>query len=335
MTGHSANGHVVIAGGSGFVGTALAEYLTAKGTPVVVLSRREPKATGPWQHVPWDGRTVQRWSRVLEDAAGLINLAGRSVDCVKTPDHQDEILRSRVESTRVLGEAVRTVERPPPVWVQMSTAHIYGDPPEAVCTEDSPFGVGLAPYVGRAWEEAFAAAVLPSQRPVVLRTSFVLGRDRGAGSSALAKMRTATRLGLGGRIGSGRQGISWIHEVDLHRIFHRALTDPSLQGAYIASSPHPVSQAEFMRALRQTVGGPIGLPAPAWLARFGVRWVLQSDPELALYGRYVIPQRLLDAQFEFRFPQLGEALRDLLGRPQHEGRRATAAVHKMEPVRTR
>src|SRR5439155_1371528 len=121
---------------------------------------------------------------------------------------QDEILRSRVEATRVLGLAVRTVDSPPPVWVQMSTAHIYGDPPHVTCTEDSPFGYGLAPFVGRAWEDEFRASVLPSQRPVILRTGFVLGRDRGAGGGAFTRLRTLVRLGLGGKIGSGTQGWS-------------------------------------------------------------------------------------------------------------------------------
>jgi NAD dependent epimerase/dehydratase family enzyme len=140
---------------------------------------------------------------------------GRSVDCIKTPEHQDEILRSRIEATRVLGMAVRSISSPPPVWVQMSTAHIYGDPPHIICTEESPFGYGLAPFVGRAWEEEFRANVLPSQRGVVLRTSFVIGRDRGAGGGALARLRMLVRLGLGGRVGSGTQGMSWIHETDM------------------------------------------------------------------------------------------------------------------------
>lgn len=241
-----------------------------------------------------------------------MNLVGRTVDCIKTPGHCDEILRSRVEATRVLGEAVRAVAAPPPVWVQMSTAHIYGDPPEVVCDEDSPFGYGLAPTVGRAWEEQFRASVMPSQRSVVLRTSFVIGRNRGAGNGALAKLVPVARFGLGGRVAGGRQGMSWIHECDMNRLFERALTDPAMQGPYIASSPHPVSQVEFMRALRRAVGMPIGLPAFEWMVRIGSRFILRTDPELALCGRYVVSKRLAAAGFEFRFPALGPALDDLL-----------------------
>jgi NAD dependent epimerase/dehydratase family enzyme len=130
-------GRIVVAGGSGFLGLSLATHLTSLGWAVVILSRNPPKANGPWRHVSWDARNLGEWSRELDSADGMVNLAGRSVDCIKTPDHRDEILRSRVEATRVLGRAVRTVNNPPPVWVQMSTAHIYGDPPHVTCNHKS------------------------------------------------------------------------------------------------------------------------------------------------------------------------------------------------------
>jgi uncharacterized protein (TIGR01777 family) len=265
---------VVIAGGSGFVGVSLAAHLAGRGMTVVVLSRRPSKVVGQWRHVVWDGRTLGEWRRELDGAAGLINLTGRSVDCIKTPDHQDEILRSRVESTRVLGQAVRAIDTPPPVWAQMSTAHIVGDPPDAICDEDSPPGYGLASFVAQAWEQEFQASVLPSQRAVVLRTSFVLGRNRGVGWGALARLAKLTRMGLGGRIGSGRQGLSWIHEIDLNRLFERALVDSMMKGTYIASSPHPVPQRDFARELRRALRMPLGLPATSWMVRFGAHWLL-------------------------------------------------------------
>jgi len=260
--------------------------------------------------VGWDARSVGEWSRELDGALGLVNLVGRSVDCIKTPEHQDEILRSRVEATRALGAALRTIERPPVVWVQISTAHIYGDPPSVVCTEDSPFGVGFAPTIGRAWEDAFHAAALPTQRGVILRTSFVIGRDRGAGSGAFARLRPLVRLGLGGRVGTGRQGMSWIHETDLNRLVERALTDSAMAGAYIASAPNPVPQRQFMRAMRRAMGMPIGLPAFAWMVRLAAP-LLRTDPDLALYGRYVVSARLRELGFEFRFPNLPAALADI------------------------
>ena len=303
---------IVIAGGSGFLGVSLAYHLAERGAAVTLLSRHRPTVKGPWRHVSWDARNLGIWSEELNGAAGMINLVGRTVDCIKTPDHKDEILRSRLEATRVLGFAVRSVAVPPPVWVQMSTAHIYGDPPDVVCSEDSPFGYGLAPFVGKAWEEEFKASVLPTQRAVVLRTSFVIGRDRGAGGGALAKLRFLAKIGLGGRVGSGKQGMSWIHEKDMNRLFERALDDQAMQGAYIASSPNPVAQIDFMRELRRAVGMPIGLPAFSWMVRLGAPLVMRTDPELALYGRRVISKRLAAAGFEFSFPHIGGALADLV-----------------------
>ncbi|XVJ57886.1 MAG: DUF1731 domain-containing protein [Tepidisphaera sp.] len=312
------SGRVVIAGGSGFLGISLAAHLTAAGAKVVILSRGTPKAA--YDHVRWDARSLGDWISCLDGAAGLVNLAGRTVDCVKTPDHCDEILRSRVESTRVLGQACRRVASPPPVWVQMSTAHIYGDPPEVHCDESSAFGYGLAPIVGKAWEQAFAESILPTQRSVMLRTSFVIGRANSGGSGALGTLGMLARLGLGGTVGHGRQGMSWIHEQDMNRLFERGLVDPSMQGAYIASSPTPVAQKLFMKTLRRYAGGlgglGVGLPALAWMVRLGAPLVLRTDPELALYGRFLTPRRLLDEGFDFSFATLDAACSDLF-RPKH------------------
>ena len=311
MATTSPSGSIVIAGGSGFLGVSLATYLASKGLSVCILSRKAPKVIGAWRHVCWDARTPGEWRREMDGAAGVVNLVGRSVDCIKTPDHQDEILRSRVEATRVLGQAMRSMSNPPPVWVQMATAHIYGDPPEVVCAEESALGVGLAPLVGRAWEESYRESVLPTQRQVILRTSFVIGRDRGAGGGALARLRTLVRWGLGGTVGSGTQGMSWIHEEDMNRLFERGLCDETMKGMYVASAPNPVSQKEFMRELRRAMGVRIGLPASEWMVRLGALLLMRTDPELALYGRYVVSRRLAEEGFEFRFPRLREALADL------------------------
>lgn len=298
---------IVIAGGTGFIGLNLARYLRSAGHDLVLVSRHPPGTDHGFHHVRWNGHSLGAWVEALDGAHALVNLAGRTVDCVKTPGHNDEILRSRVEATTVLGQAVRQVKQPPPVWVQMSTAHIYGDPPERVCDEDAAFGFGLAPFVGRAWEEAFARAVLPQMRQVILRTSFVLGRSGGA----MRKLAVVARLGLGGKSGSGRQGMSWIHEEDMNRLLARAITDETMSGGYLATAPNPVSNAEFMRVLRKVLRVPIGLPAPAWMIRLAAPLVLRTDPELALYGRYCVSRRLREEQFEFRFPHLEAALVDL------------------------
>lgn len=302
---------IAIAGGSGFLGRSMAEYFLDRGADVTLISRSIPQGTGKCKHAVWDGRTLGDWITVIDGCDAVVNLAGRTVNCIKTPDHQDEILRSRVESTRALGAAMLEAQAPPPVWVQMSTAHIYGDPPTAVCNEDSATGYGLAPTVAKEWETAFTESISPAQRGVLMRTSFVIGRDRGGGGGALATLRLITKLGLGGKVGKGTQGMSWIHEDDLNAIFTRAILNETMSGPYIVSSPYPKSQAEFMRTLRKSVRMPIGLPAFEWMVRIGAPLFLRTDPELVLYGRYVMPKRLLAEGFEFEFADLTRALSDL------------------------
>ena len=302
-------GRIVIAGGTGFLGLNLARYLEQFGCEVVLLSRNPPSSNSRWTHAAWDARTIGKWVESLNGASAVVNLAGRSVDCVKTPEHCDEILRSRVESTLVLGDAIRSVSKPPSVWVQMATAHRYGDPPTVWCDEDSAFGYGLAPFVGQAWEDALDRAASGEIRRVVLRTSFVLGRNGGA----LRRLEKIARFGLGGKVGSGRQGVSWIHEFDMNRLFARAIADDTMRGAYIATAPNPVSNADFMRELRRAMRVPMGLPARSWMVRLAAP-LLRTDPELALYGRYCHSRRLREEGFEFSFPTIRAALENIYAR---------------------
>jgi uncharacterized protein len=301
------NPTIVIAGGSGFLGRSIARAWSPRAKSIVLLSRHPASPIAPnVRSVAWDARTLGPWADEVRGAEVVINLAGRSVDCIKTADHRDEILRSRVESTLVLGRAMQQAA-PPALWIQMSTAHAYGDPPDAVCEEDSAFGTGLAPEVARAWEAAFDHACPIGTRRVILRTSFVLGRDGGA----LPRLARLARLGVGGTISHGRQGISWIHGLDFLRMIDRAVDDPAVQGPYLATSPHPVSNAEFMRELRRALRVPFGLPATEWMVRLGAPLLLRTDPELALYGRYCVSTRWPQHRFEFSFPRLHDALRDL------------------------
>lgn len=295
---------VIIAGGSGFLGLNLARALLVLGYEVVILSRSVPKGEGDWTHAEWDGRSLGPWVDALENSTAIVNLAGRTVDCVKTPEHCDEILRSRVESTRILGKALQQCITAPPVWVQMSTAHIVGDPASTLCTEDAAPGLGLAPIVAQAWEAACNETAPSGMRKVFLRTSFVLGKNEGA----LQRLGMLTKIGLGGTVGHGKQGISWIHEDDMSQLMIRAITNPRMEGAYMATAPNPVSNAEFMKALRKAIGMPIGLPAFAWMVRIGAPLLLHTDPELALLGRYCKSQRLETEGFVFKYPKLDSAL---------------------------
>ncbi|MBL4698224.1 MAG: DUF1731 domain-containing protein [Phycisphaerales bacterium] len=302
---------LIIAGGSGFLGLSFAKYLaqTCPGQwDVVILSRSKPKCDlqiAQW--VQWDGRTGGDWTNGLVGATHILNLAGRSVDCRKTPDRCDEILRSRVESTAAIGRAIDGLEHHPKVWVQMSTAHIYGDPPTAICTETSPFGYGLAPTVGKAWEESFHEHCPSNIRKVILRTSFVIGKEGGA----FPTLKRVAALGLGGRMGSGTQGLSWLHIKDMNRIFLDALTNESREGTYIATAPNPVSYVDFMRALRKAIRQPIALPGSVWGLKLLTATLMDTDPDLILYGRYCVPKRLIDDGFEFKFADIASAMADL------------------------
>lgn len=309
MNSPSSNQRVVIAGGSGFLGQNLTYALRERGYAVDILTRSPKSRTDGVREVGWDARSLGDWTSVLKDAAALVNIVGRSVDCIKTPDHQDEILRSRVESTSVLGQALQQATNTPRVWVQMSTAHIYGDPPSVICDEDSAYGYGLAPTVAKAWEQAFYQNLPDGVRPVILRTSFVLGRTGGA----LKRLGMLARLGLGGTVSHGKQGMSWLHERDINRMFIRGIEDESMNGVYVATAPNPVSNKTFMRALRRALGMPIGLPAMGWMVKIGAPLMLKTDPELALYGRYCVPKRLLNEGFEFEFEDIDAALEDLYG----------------------
>ena len=298
---------IVITGGTGFIGLSLAKHLKERGFTPILIARSKPKNL-PFDFQLWDGISLGDWAQSLDGAKAIINLAGKTVDCIKTPDNCDLILRSRTDTTQVIGEAMRAVENPPKTWIQMSTAHIYGDPPERICTEPSHTGYGLAPFVGKAWEAAFNNAKPENVRGVILRTSFVVGKNGGA----LATLKRIAKMGLGGKVGHGRQGFSWIHEYDVNEIIHQAIIDENYKGILIVSSPNPVSNKDFMKTLRKVVKMPFGLPAPELIARFGAKYIFRTDPELALYGRYVKSERLEDLGYKFKFPRLEEALIDLV-----------------------
>lgn len=298
---------VLIAGGTGFIGLSLAKHLSELGYEPILMARNKPKVL-KYKFIKWDAHTLGDWINSLNGAKAIVNLTGRTVDCIKTPENCDAILRSRVESTRAIATALKQVENPPKVWVQMSTAHIYGDPQSIVCDEDSAEGYGLAPIVGKAWEKALLDNIPQGIREVRLRTSFVIGRNGGA----LATLKQIVKMGLGGKVGDGTQGISWLHEADMNGIIHEAIVNPDYNGYYIVSSPNPVSNNEFMRTLRKTMKMPIGLIAPNFMIHFGSRFVFKTDPELVLYGRYVVPKRLIEQGYNFKFPNLDTALKDLV-----------------------
>ncbi len=295
---------IILAGGSGFLGGSLAKALRARGDVPIILTRTPRK--GQPDEVAWDGRTVGDWASQLEGASAVVSLAGRSVDCRYTPEHRAEIIASRVESVRALGESLARCSSPPAVFVQAASLAFYGDGGERVLDETAPPGEGFSADVCRRWEAAYAAVEARGMRKVLLRIGFVLGESGGA----LGKLTTLTRVFLGGSVGSGRQFISWLHQEDMDRIFLRALEESEMQGVYNATSPEPVTNARFMSALRRVEGRPWSPPTPVWAVRVGAR-VLGTEAELALVSRRCVPGRLLAEGFRFMWPSVEEALADV------------------------
>ena len=302
-----AGDRIVLAGGSGFLGQWLGRALVARGNDVIVLTRSPD--SGPARdgvtYVPWDGRTRGDWTSAIDGAQAVVNLAGRSVNCRYTRENRREIVDSRVDSVRAVADAIRLAERPPAVLVQAASLAIYGDPGDASCDEAAPFGSGFSVETCIAWEKAFDEQTTPATRRVLLRIGFVLGPDGGA----LGTLANLTRWGLGGRVGSGRQYISWLHVRDMNRMFQWAIEGDGT-GVYNATGPNPVTNADFMRALRGALHRRVGPPTPAWAVHVGALF-MGTEPSLALGGRRCIPKRLLEEGFAFEHPDLTEALREI------------------------
>jgi uncharacterized protein (TIGR01777 family) len=303
------NMKVVVAGGSGALGRRLCADLAARGHDVVVLTRT-PRP-GPYRQVRWDGVTVGPWVTEL-DGAAVVNLAGELVDLRPTAKNLELLTRSRVEPTLALRAAAEKLDAPVPVWLQASTAAIHGDAGETLIDEDTPPADGPPQMAGvaRAWEEATAGA--HAGRQVVLRTSIAFDRD----TPALNRLARLVRFGLGGRVASGRQWISWLHIDDWLGIARWSLgvdelSAPPPSGVLLATAPNPVRNAELMAALRKALHRPAAPPTPEPLLRLGAV-LLRTDPALALTGRRAVSRRLAEAGFEFRHPRLDGALDDLL-----------------------
>ncbi len=304
---------VVIPGGSGQVGALLSRALRARGDDVVVIARSGTD-------VSWDGRTLGPWARELDGADAVVNLAGRSVNCRYTPKNLEAMMSSRVDSTGVVGEALRAAARPPRVWLQMSTATIYShrfDAPNDEATgiiggdePDAPSYWKFSVDIARAWEKAQADAEPPHTRKVALRSAMVMSPDPGGIFDVLLGL---VRRGLGGPIAGGRQWISWIHERDFVRSVELLLERDDFTGAVNLAAPDPLPQREFMAALREAWGIGLGLPATALIAGIGA-FFLRTDTELVLKSRRVVPGRLLEAGFRFDFPDWPEAARELVAR---------------------
>jgi uncharacterized protein (TIGR01777 family) len=309
---------IVLPGGSGQVGDILSRYFHTQGHDVVVLARTVTPA--PWRVVNWDGANLGNWTSELENADVLINLAGRSVDCRYTPANRRAIKESRIQTTHLLGQAIGQCVHPPRLWMNASTATIYRHTLDRPMDEQTGEIGGNEPNapakwrfsidVATSWETAFFDAVTPNTRKIALRSAMIMSPDRGGVFDTLLRL---VRFGLGGTTASGLQFVSWIHDVDFLRSIDYLFTRDEIDGAVNIASPNPLQNREFMKALRHAWGTRIGLPATSWMLEIGTIF-LRSETELVLKSRRVIPARLVEAGFQFQFPEWESAAQNLVRR---------------------
>jgi len=297
---------IILAGGSGFIGQSLSPFLISKNYEVVVLTRGRSDHHGSIREAHWDGKTLGEWTQFVNGAIGLVNLTGRSINTRHTPEHRREIVDSRVNSVRILDEAIDRCVQPPKIFVQIAGVGVYGDKGERICDETTLPGDDFVSEVCKKWEAAFDSVDSPNTRKVLFRLGVVLGRNGGF----LQILSKLTRWFLGGHVGNGRQYVSWIHIADLSRMILQAIEQEQLTGVFNATAPNPVTNAELMRELRRALHRPWSPPVPEFAARIG-SWLMGTEASLALVSQRCVPKRFLEKNFEFEFPNLREALANI------------------------
>ena len=298
---------LVIAAGTGFLGQVLINHFENKYDELVILTRGKSRISNTIKYVNWDAKTLSGWENELENASVLINLAGKSVDCRYTESNKNEILTSRINSTKILNEAVLRCQNPPKHWLNSSTSTIYRHSEDKQMTEENgEIGDDFSMNVAKAWEKAFFETETPKTLKTALRTSIVLGKNGGA----FIPLKTLTKFGLGGKQGNGNQFISWIHEHDFAKAIEFVI-EKEMTGEVNIVSPQPITNKDFMSNLRKKLHVSIGIPTPTLILKLGAK-IIGTEPELVLKSRNVIPERLLENGFEFQFKTLEEALKNLV-----------------------
>ncbi|MGY3792552.1 TIGR01777 family oxidoreductase [Aquimarina sp. 433] len=298
---------LVIAAGTGFLGDILVEYFKNKVDTIIILTRGENRTLNNIRYVQWDAKSIGNWQSELEGADVLINMTGKSVDCRYHQKNKDLILSSRVESTNVLGKVISNCVNPPKVWLNSSTATIYRHSLDMEMDEiNGEIGTGFSVNVATNWEHAFFSHHTPKTRKVALRTSIVLGKKGGA----LQPILNLVKIGFGGKQGKGNQKFSWIHEIDFARSLEFIINNPEMEGPINIVAPNPSDNKTLMQTLRKVTNINIGIPLPKFLLEIGAR-MIKTETELILKSRNVIPKKMQEAGFQFTYPDLTEATKEL------------------------
>lgn len=301
---------IVLAGGTGYLGSVLTQYFKDKAKEIVVLTRMAIPAEGNVVYLQWNAATKGEWCSTLEDCDLLVNLCGKNVNCRYTKENQKEIIASRVVPTKLLEICIQSLRKPPKVWINLASSTIYRYAEDRPQDEvDGDIGTGFSVEVCQAWEKTFWNTHTPQTKKIALRTGIVFGGSDGV----FPRLKNLVRTGLGGKQGTGSQYVSWLHELDFARMVEW-LYEKGIDGqVYNATAPEAVQNKAMMAIIRNSMGVPLGLPAPHWLLAIGAR-IIGTETELILKSRWVYPKHLMDGGFKFQFVQFEHAVRDILGR---------------------
>lgn len=291
---------IIIAAGTGFLGQNLEKYFTEKGDQVYILTRKPKRKC----EIYWNAETIGEWKNILEGADVLINLTGKSVDCRYHDENKKEIYASRINSTKILQEAVNSCSVPPKIWMNASSATIYVHSEKHLNTEKNGIiGDDFSMNICKSWEKEFFNIQNNRTRKVALRTSIVLGNNGGA----FPKLKMITKLGLGGKQGRGNQMVSWLHIDDFCRAVDWIIQNESISGVINMTAPAPLSNETMMSKLRKEFRVPFGLDAPVWQLEIASVF-LKTETELLLKSRNVYPEKLIETGFHFSYPTFDEAI---------------------------
>ena len=300
---------MVLHGGTGQIGKAIINYYRNKVEEIIIFTRGESRNENNVQFLNWDGKSLNQYSELLEDIDVIINLVGKNVNCRYTEINKKEIFDSRTNSIIALSEVFQKLNNPPKIWIQSASATIYRHSEDKPMTEiNGEIGEGFSVEVCKKWEATFNSETIqfPTLRKVILRTSIVMSKNDGA----FPRLKTMTKLGLGGKQGNGLQMVSWIHEDDVTGIIDFIIQNESINGVINCTAPTPLSNIEFMKSLRKSMGVKFGIPASKLLLEIGALFI-GTETELILKSRWVIPESLNELGYQFKYPTIEKAFKNL------------------------
>jgi uncharacterized protein (TIGR01777 family) len=297
---------VIIAGGTGHIGSSIAGRLVREGYAVTILSRSMLDSEQPsLRYAYWDGVTFGSWTKYIDESEVVINLCGKSVNCRYTESNKLKLIQSRGKPTLLLGEAIKNSLTPPRLWINASSSAYYGFSSE-VKDERAGAGSDFPSRICVEWEKAFMSTYTPATKKIAWRLGVVLQHDKGLILPFVGLVKSF----IGGRLGSGKQYFTWIDEEDFLNAALWTIESPLAVGIYNFTSPEPVTNEKFMKVLRDVLGVRTGIPLPEWLLKIGGK-IIGTEPYLVLDGRRILPARLLDSGFRFQYGDIESSLNHL------------------------